>query len=73
MPEHETKEKKSRYTPSQAKAAKRYLTENVEDIKIRVRKGEKMKYKEAAANAGESLNTFIIKAMNERIEKENLL
>lgn len=69
MPE----EKKKRYTPSQARAAKKYLSESVEDIKIRVPKGKKEMYKEAAANAGESLNAFIIHAMDQRIKEENLL
>lgn len=64
--------KKSRYTAAQAKAAKKYLTEQLEEIKLRVPMGTKVKYKEAATMAGESLNTFIIKAMDKRIEDENL-
>ena len=59
MPE----EKKSRYTEAQAKAAKKYLKESVEDIRIRVPKGDKSKVQEHAASMGESMNTFAVRAI----------
>lgn len=65
-------EKKKRYTPSQAKAAKKYLTESVEDIRIRVPKGDKDYYKAIASKSGESLNAFVIRAMKYLIESEDL-
>ena len=67
-----SEEKKSTYTPKRAKYIKKYLTETVEDIKIRVPKGKKAYYKDAAANAGESLNAFAIRAMDYLIEVEKL-
>ena len=68
MPE----EKKSRYTEAQAKAAKKYLTESVEDIKIRVPKGKKAVIKAHADQQGESMNQFVIRAVNEAMERDNI-
>lgn len=65
-------EKKKRYTESQAKAAKKYLAAKYEDIKIRLPKGKREYYKQAAANAGESLNSFAIRAMDYLIQLEEL-
>ena len=65
-----SEEKKGRYTESQAKAAKKYLKETVEDIRIRVPKGQKDIIKAAAENAGESLNTQVRKSIDQRMERE---
>ena len=65
-------EKKSRYTPAQARAVKKYLTNTVEDIKIRVPKGRKDYYKAAAEKSGESLNQLTIRALDTLIENEHL-
>lgn len=67
MPE----EKKSRYTVAQAKAAKKYLTESVEDIKIRVPKGQKAIIKAHAEQQGESMNQFVTRAINDTMERDN--
>lgn len=63
-------EKKSRYTEAQAKAAKKYLKESVEDIRIRVPKGDKSKVQEHAASMGESTNAFVVRAINETMERD---
>ena len=66
-------EKKSTYkgnTDARRKANKKYLAENVEDIKIRVPKGRKEYYKDAAASIGQSLNQFAINAMDEKIDRD---
>ena len=47
---------KSTYTPARAKSQKKYLTKNFDDIKIRVPKGKREYYKQAAENAGETAN-----------------
>ena len=65
-----SEEKKGRYTEAQAKAAKKYLKESVEDIRIRVPKGQKDIIKAAAEQAGESLNGYIKKAVDQRMERE---
>ncbi len=66
MPE----EKKSRYTEAQAKAAKKYLSETVEDVRIRVPKGQKAVIKAHADSQGESMNQFVIRAINETMERD---
>ncbi len=66
MPE----EKKSRYTAAQKKAAEKYLKESVEDIRIRVPKGKKAIVKAHAEQQGESMNQFVIRAINETMERD---
>ncbi len=65
-----SEEKKSRYTEAQAKAAKKYLKESVEDIRIRVPKGDKVKIQEYAASMGESTNAFVVRAIKETMERD---
>lgn len=67
MPE----EKKSRYTAAQARASRKYLTETVEDIRIRVPKGQKADIKAHATERGESLNSFVRRAIDETMERDN--
>lgn len=61
-------EEKTKYDKNK-EYAKTYLKEKVEDIKIRVPKGDKAKYKQAADDFGLSLNQFVIDAMDEKIER----
>ena len=68
MPE----EKKSRYTEAQAKAAKKYLKESVEDVRIRVPKGQKAIIKSHAEKQGESMNAFVIRAIDETMERDSV-
>lgn len=63
-------EKKGRYTEAQAKAAKKYLKESVEDVRIRVPKGQKAVIKDHAENQGESMNAFVIRAINETMQRD---
>lgn len=66
-----SKESKSTYTPARAKSIQKYLSEQ-EDIKLRVPKGKREYYKKLAANAGESLNSFAIRAMEYLAKIEGL-
>ena len=63
--------KKGRYTESQAKAAKKYLKESVEDVRIRVPKGQKAVIKDHAEKQGESMNAFVVRAINETMERDS--
>lgn len=63
-------EKKSRYTESQKRAANKYLHETVEDVRIRVPKGQKEVIKQHAEAMGESMNAFVIRAINEAMARE---
>ena len=66
MPE----EKKSRYTDAQKRAAEKYLKESVEDVRIRVPKGQKAVIKAHAERQGESMNAFVVRAINETMERD---
>ena len=64
--------KKSSYkgfTEARKTANEKYLN-TLEDIKLRVPKGSREKYKQAAQARGKSLNQFAIEAMDEKIERE---
>ena len=67
MPE----KKKRQYTEAQNKATQKYIKENLEEIRFRVKKGEKDKYKLAADKAGLSMAKFFIIAANEKIDRDN--
>ncbi|MCD7868290.1 MAG: hypothetical protein LUG62_08915 [Clostridiales bacterium] len=66
-----TENKKSRYTEAQKRAAKKYLKESVEDIRIRVPKGQKSVIKNHAESQEESLNAFVVRAINETMSRDS--
>lgn len=53
----------------QLEYAKKYL-KKFDEIKIRVPEGEKDKIRDHAAERGESVNAFIIRAINEAMERD---
>jgi len=70
MPE----EKKSTYTgqtDARRKASAKYLKESVEDVRIRVPKGQKATIKSHAEKQGESMNAFVIRAIDETMERDS--
>lgn len=52
------------------KANEKYNAKAYDEIKIRVSKGKKDNIKEHANNQGESLNSFVNKAIDEKIERD---
>ena len=65
-------EKKSTYTgytESRKKANEKYLKESVEDIRIRVPKGDKAKVQAHATSTGESMNAFVVQAIKDEMAK----
>ena len=67
-------EKKSTYTgqtDARRKASAKYLKESVEDIRIRVPKGQKSIIKNHAEKQGESMNQFVIRSITETIERDS--
>jgi predicted HicB family RNase H-like nuclease len=56
-------EQKGRYTEAQKKSAEKYLQEKVEDIRIRVPKGQKAAIKAYAEAQGKSLNQSVVDAI----------
>lgn len=57
-------------TEAERKAIKKYNTEKVERVVIRVPKGQKEKIKKFAANHGESLNEMINRLINEELSSD---
>lgn len=69
-----TEEKKTTYrgyTPAQKEATRKYMKEHLEEFKVRLPKGRKDFYKQAASAAGMSLNQFAIAAMDEKIARDS--
>ena len=69
MPE----EKRSTYsgqTEARRRASAKYLKEAVEDVRIRVPKGQKAVIKAHAESQGESMNAFVVRAIDEAIEQD---
>lgn len=56
---------------AQKRAVSKYLKNTYDDIKIRVPKGTREEYKKQVEKLGyESFTSFIIQAMDEKIERE---
>ena len=68
-----TEERKHTYkgqTDARRRATAKYLKETVEDIRIRVPKGQKAIIKAHADRQQESMNQFVIRAINETMERD---
>ena len=68
-------EKKSTYkgsTDARRRANAKYQRETVENMTLRVPKGRKEYYINAADSAGLSLNQFAITSMDEKIKRDSL-
>lgn len=61
----------SKYTEAQNKATQKYIKSAYDDIKIRVPKGMREKYKAHAESKNTSLNKLIIDLLNNDIESGN--
>lgn len=59
------------YTPARAAANKRYEAQTIERISVFVPRGKKGRIKAAADRAGESVNSYINNAVDERMRKED--
>ena len=55
---------------AQQKATAKYMKNNYDEIKVRVSKGSKEHIQTAAAENGESVNAYIIEAVNSRLRSE---
>ena len=58
------------YTPAKGQATIKYQAKALDRLHIAVKKGEKEKYKAHAEAQGESLQAFVIRAMNEAIKND---
>lgn len=57
-------------TEAQKKATIKYMKDNLEEIRFRVRKGKKDQYKEQAAKSGMSLSAYIIHLLEKEAPEE---
>lgn len=57
------------YTEAQKRASIKYIAEKTDDIRLRVKKGVKDKYKEEAEKRGLNLTQFIIECIEEKIKE----
>lgn len=57
-------------TKAQQRAVNKYMKENYDEIKVRTEKGKKAKIKAHAESRGESVNSFINRAIDETMERE---
>lgn len=55
---------------SQRRATDKYIAEKLDEIKLRVPKGKKDIIKAHAESKGESVNSFINRAVDEAMERE---
>lgn len=60
----------NKYTEARRKANEKYNAKAYDEIKVRVSKGEKDKIKSAAEKQGQSLNGYIVNAIDEKMERD---
>lgn len=60
------------YTQAQNKATQKYIKENLEEVRFRVKKGERAAVKAEADSSGLSMAQYIIKAINDYAGKQVL-
>lgn len=53
------------------KAVAKYVKNNYDDIKVRTAKGKRQVIREHAERRGESVNSFINRAIDETMERDN--
>lgn len=56
---------------AQQKAVAKYMKENYDEIKVRVKKGRKDEIKAHAEAMGENVNEFIGRAISETMERDS--
>ena len=59
------------YTKASQKAVDKYIKNNYDGVTLRVPKGRKAEIQAHAEKQGESLNGFVVRAIDETIERDN--
>ena len=57
---------------AQQKATQRYVSKNYDRHMLTMPKGNKATLQEHAAKTGESVNAFVLRAVREQIERDNV-
>lgn len=60
------------YSQAQNKATQKYIKENLEEVRFRVKKGERAAIKQEADTNRQSMAQYIIQAVNERAGRQIL-
>lgn len=58
------------YSQAQNKATQKYIRENLEEVRFRVKKGERAFIKQEADASNQSMAQYIIQAINERAGRQ---
>lgn len=58
------------YTEARKKASIKYMQEKTDDIRLRVPKGTKDKWKSAAEQRNQSMTQFVVETVNKEIDKQ---
>lgn len=58
-------------TEARKRANQKWQTEKVDDLRIRVPKGQREVIREHATSQGETINAFVFRAITEAIEHDN--
>lgn len=66
----ETKKTYKGNTAAHRRGNAKYLRETVETMQIRVKKGQKAVIRDHAAAMGESMNQFVVRAIDETINRD---
>lgn len=61
----------NKISKAQQKAVQKYVKNNYDRVVVTFPKGRRDEIKSAAATAGESLNSYIKKAVDQRMERDN--
>lgn len=61
----------TKVSKAQQKAVQKYVKNNYDRVVVTLPKGRRDEVKEHASNHGESMNAFIVRAVNETIERDN--
>lgn len=60
------------YSEAQKRAAMKYMSTNLEEVRFRVKKGERAMLQEEAKANGQSMSQYLIQAVNDRAGRQIL-
>jgi predicted HicB family RNase H-like nuclease len=66
-----TMSEEAKTSKAQQKAVHKYVKNNYDRLEITVPKGQKSIFKAHAEQQGESMNQFVVRAINETMERDN--
>ena len=60
------------YSEAQKRATMKYMSTNLEEVRFRVKKGERAMLQEEAKSNGQSMSQYLIQAVNDRAGRQIL-